>query len=732
LSTRLFFRATRASSSTGVYNARLHAGLIDHRNRRRSHHMKNCLAALIALGVLAAPALAQQSKLDQAIAKADEQVQKGKPDDAVKTLTKAAHEAGAEGQVALGRLQERLGNLDAAAAAYQAAAAAGASNADVLAAAANFTLRRGKARDAQGLAAKAVAAGQTPAALAALSRAMTRLSDPAALSTADKAIAAGASNATAHLARAAARLASGKPAAAEAAARKAAELDPKSALAQARLAQALAEQKKGAEAIAAGKRATEIDDKLGEAYAAHGLALVTAEPQKNWSEAIAQAQQGAFVDPENPFVQSSVARIFEVSGQMEQAANAYKKALQADSEYAPANGALIQAELASNREAALARIKDAADKGTATPELYRILGEDLLRKGEFAAATPYLEKATAGQPAKADGWALLGRAYHSARRYEDAADAYKKAVELASDNVNFRATYGLILGQADKLEEGLNELKRVVATPGYKDAAGWTNLGWLYRNLNKPQESIEAYKKALELDPKQEQAALGLGWAYSYVKDYDNAIAAYQKALEIDPKEAAPDANLGLAWSYFFKGVKSASKDDAAKAKEFATKAGAAGRNVTQVNQKIADLEKAIETGQMMTAEALERAQEAQAAAEEEQKKVEAANRMLGSKSPASRAAGCRQVAALAGGGAVPALVTLLQTDPSYDVRIACTQALGTLGGAARSAVRNVEAMLRQPNYQAPATGATAADLDNEMKDGDYRRALRDTLAKIR
>ena len=694
--------------------------------------MKRCLAALLALGILAAPALAQQSKLDQAVAKADEQVQKGKPDDAVKTLTKAANEAGAEGQVALGRLQERLGNLDAAATAYQAAASAGGSKADVLAAVANFTLRRGKATEAQSTAAKAVAAGQTPAAFAALSRAMTRLGDAAALSTADKAIAAGANESMAHVARAEALLATGKPAEAEAAARKAAELDPKSALAQARLAQALAEQKKGAEAIAAGKKATELDDKNGVAYAAHGLALVTAEPQKNWSEAIAQAQQGAFLDPENPFVQSTVARIFEVSGQMEQAANAYKRALTSDPEYGPAKSALIQAELASNPAAALARIKDMADKGTATPELLRILGEDLVRKGEFAAATPYLEKATQGMPGNAGGWALLGRAYHSARRYDDAADAYKKAVELASDNVNFRATYGLILGQAEKLEEGLAELKKVVSTAGYKDAAGWTNLGWIYRNLNKPTESIDAYKKALELDPKQEQAALGLGWAYSYTKDYDQAIAAYQKALEIDPKDAGPDANLGIAWSYFFKGVKSVSKDDATKAKEYAAKAGAAGRNVAQINQKIADLEKAIETGQMMSAEALAEAQKAQQAVEEANKKLEAANRMLGSKSAASRAAGCRQVATLAGGQALRVLVELMQSDSSYDVRIACVQALGTLGGAGRPAVRNVEAMLRQPPYTASATNPTANDMENEMKDGDYRRALRDTLAKIR
>lgn len=693
--------------------------------------MTRCLTVLLAALVLAAPATAAQSKLDQAISKADEQVQKGKPDDAVKTLTKAAAEAGAEGQVALGRLQERLGNLDAAAAAYQAAAAGGV-NSEGLAAVANFTLRRGKASVALETAKKAVAAGQTAAALAALARAQARLNDSAALDSANKAVAADGASATAQIARAEALLAAGRAPEAEAAARRAAELDPRSALAQARLAQALAEQKKNTEAVAAGKRATELDDKLGEGFAALGLALVTAEPQKNWSESISQAQQGAFLDPENAFVQYIVARIFEVSGQMDQATAAYKRALTVDPDFGPAKSAVILAELRSNPEAALARIKEMADKGVATPDLYRILGEDQLRKGDYAAAQPYLEKATAGMPNDADGWALLARAYHSARRYDDAADAYKKAVELAPDNSNFRATYGLILAQAERYEESLAELQKVTSSPGYKEAAGWTNLGWLYRNTKRPEESISAYKKALELDPKQEQAALGLGWAYSFVKDHDKAIAAYQQAIAIDAKNAGPDANLGLAWSYFYKGVKDSSKEFAEKAKGYAAKAAEGGRKVDQVNEKIAELEKALATGKMMTAEAMDAARAVQQAAEEFQKKVDSAYRMVNSKSAANRAAGCKQVASLLGGAAVDTLVLLLQGDPDFDVRIACTRALGTLGGAGRPAVRNVQFMIDQPPYRAPAVNATEQQLLNEMKDSDYRRALRDTLAAIR
>jgi tetratricopeptide (TPR) repeat protein len=688
--------------------------------------MKRVLAALAATVLMAVPAMAQ-SKLDQAIAKAYEQLQKGKPDEAVKTLTKAAEGAGAEGQLALAQLHERLGNLDEAGAAYKQArdTASGPGRANILAAAAEFTLRTGTAKDGLAAAKQAVEAGATAPALAAQARALVRSEDgPGALAVADKAVAADGSSSIAHAARGEALIAIGKLPDAEAALRRAVELDPKSALAWSRLSLAQIRLGRFADAVASARKATEVDDKYGEGFAALGGAMLAADP-KSWSDAIAQAQQGFFLDPKNPIVNAAVGKVFEANGQLEQAAGAYRRALEADPAFAPARLALIQAELnRGNRDAALAEAKKVAAEMPASPDIQLLIGEMTVRKGDYAEALAYLERAVKGLPGNPDGWALLGRSYHAVRRYDEAAEAYGRAVELAPANVNYRSTYGLILGQAGDLEKGLAELQKVTATPGYKDAAGWANLGWIYRNLNKPQESIAAYQKALELDPKQEQAALGLGWAYQYTKEYDKAIAAYNQAIQIDPKDAAADANLGIAWCYFF-------KREVPQARSYADKAAAAGRSVTQLKENVDKLEKALASGAALTEEAMAKAQAEQQAWEERNKKIESANNALRSRNPATRARAARDIAGLAGPDAVPALVVLMQTDPNYDVKIAATQALGALGPAARSALPNIDGMMRQPPYTAPVGGATAEQLDAEMKDGDLKRALRDARAKI-
>jgi hypothetical protein len=153
---------------------------------------------------------------------------------------------------------------------------------------------------------------------------------------------------------------------------------------------------------------------------------------------------------------------------------------------------------------------------------------------------------------------------------------------------------------------------------------------------------------------------------------------------------------------------------------------------VTALKGQIDKLEDALKRNLILSEEQVKAAEKEQEDYEKRNKQLEGANRNLGSRNAANRSKACRDVAALAGGGAVSALVQLMQTDQSYDVRIACTQALGSLGAAARPAVRNVEAMIRQQPYEAPAAGATDEQLNNQMKDGDWRRVLRDTLQKIR
>ena len=675
--------------------------------------MRHLPAISLVVALIASPLWAQ-SKLDKAIDKAHEQIEKNEPDEAVKTLTKAAEQAGAVGYIALGRLQERLGNLEEAAAAYERAQATAspAVRPDVLAAAATFALRTGTGHDALELANRAVEAGATATTLAAKARAQVRTQDgPGALETADRAVATGPRSALAHIARGEALFALGSNAEAEQALRQAVELDPRSALAYSRLARVQIALGKPKDAVASARQATKLDENFGEGFAILGGALL-AEDRNNWGEAIGQAQQGIFLDPGNPIAQTVVGRIFEANGQIDQAALAYGRALEHDPGFAPARLALIEAELArGNRDAAMEQAKKAAADMPTSPQIQMLLGEMSERQGDHAAALGYLESAVKGLPGNADGWALLGRAYQFSDRPDDAAEAYGRAVELAPQNVGYRSTHGLFLGMSGDLDGALAELKKVVETPGYEEEGAWVNLGWIYRNRNEPTEAIAAYRKALDMDPKQAQAALGLGWAHSQMKEYDEAITWYQEAVEFDDTLAA-DAYWGITMAYVY-------KLDLEKARAFEKKTIAAGRSDPQLAEYIDRLDK----GLLQRAE-----QQAKQQKSTVRTRVQAARSRIRSPDPQVRARAARDLVLDKEKG-LDILIYLLRNDTDWIVRIAATKSLGTLGPRADKAVPLIEDILLEGRYLSP--DATDLQLNNEMLDDDFRKELREALGKI-
>jgi tetratricopeptide (TPR) repeat protein len=681
-----------------------------------------CWALVLAGLAAAAPARADK-KVDDAVAKSKEQRLKGRDDEAEKTLRKLADQnpTSPEAQAALTQLLMDLNKIDdAALTAKKAVEVSGSAPAESRAAAlatmAALDLMRGSAKDAVKNAQEAVTLASNSANLAVLARAQARAHDPAALQTAEKAVQAG-SSATAQAALGEAQLAAGKGADAAASFRKAVELDAKHTAARVGLAHALVAQGKGAEAVIEAKKAAEADPNSGAAFAAHGLAIL-AENKANGPAALNEAGQAAFLAPRNAAVQVQVGRIFEQAGNPDQAVSAFKKALEADPDYVPAQVSLVQALIyrGGKPDEALPEAKKLAERHPSNGEAQLMYGRLLLQKGDFVTAVGPLEKASQALPGSAEANAFYGTALQYGGDSAGALEAYKKAVALAPNNAGYRSTYGLLLGIADKYDEAVKELTQVVNSPGYKDTAGWTNLGWVYRNMeptSKPEEAVKAYSKALELDPKNSQAALGLGWAYSFSRKYDEAITAFQKAVSLEPKTAA-EANNGIAWCYYF-------KSDLPKAKEFAAKAKESGRNVAGLLSNIDKKEKGITQVQEEATTAFRQEQRAKEAPD-----VNASGQAL-MRGPAAGKIRAAKDLAKFGRPAVQYLVFAAVNDGNFDVREAAIQSLGAVGGSARDSCPQLKQIQASNPYS-----NTISDRETMEKEVRYDGLMKAARASMR
>ncbi|MEA3470805.1 MAG: tetratricopeptide repeat protein [Thermodesulfobacteriota bacterium] len=113
-------------------------------------------------------------------------------------------------------------------------------------------------------------------------------------------------------------------------------------------------------------------------------------------------------------------------------------------------------------------------------------------------------------------------------------------------------------------ERACEVLEQYVKNDSPDDTYTLIRLSYLYNKQGKPDKSITAAKRAIEVKPGEALAHNSLGLAYRMKKQYTEAENAFKKAIALDPDFAAYHANMGgLLYD----------KDDYAKAAEAYKKA---------------------------------------------------------------------------------------------------------------------------------------------------------------
>ena len=83
-------------------------------------------------------------------------------------------------------------------------------------------------------------------------------------------------------------------------------------------------------------------------------------------------------------------------------------------------------------------------------------------------------------------------------------------------------------------DESINFFKRIIELDSENYRAHY-NLGIAYFNLNRFEEALNAYKIALSIKPDHKHVYYNIGLLHEKNENLENAIKAYEKALEIDP-----------------------------------------------------------------------------------------------------------------------------------------------------------------------------------------------------
>jgi tetratricopeptide (TPR) repeat protein len=228
--------------------------------------------------------------------------------------------------------------------------------------------------------------------------------------------------------------------------------------------------------------------------------------RKEWQQALDAFAKG---DP-GPKEKLIVAQMYAFTQQPARAESVYKSVIDADSTTGDARFAMN--ELGKLRFAqkdwpgSLALFQRRIALDPSNGEAYYYSGLSYKQLGQLPEAARSLEQATAIDTSKADRFFWLGVVYDQQKRTPEARTAFEKAVALDPN--------------------------------GKLSAKAWSQIGF-YRLLDKDWNgAVQDLEHATQIDPQDVQSWVWLGQANQNAGNRTKAMEAYRRALDINPSQA--------------------------------------------------------------------------------------------------------------------------------------------------------------------------------------------------
>jgi tetratricopeptide (TPR) repeat protein len=180
-------------------------------------------------------------------------------------------------------------------------------------------------------------------------------------------------------------------------------------------------------------------------------------------------------------------------------------------------------------------------------ELEKSLGEarNHLQAGRLRPAQAVYRSILADRPDHAEALNLLAIALAQDSQPAEALATMRKAVDV-SPNPRSLNNLGVMLMKMDRAEEAIGIFDRALAqAPNYAEAHN--NLANALMQTRRTMEAVAAFERAIALKPDYFQAHNNLSYALSMLRRYPEAIAACRKSLALEPDNAQGLTNLGVA-----------------------------------------------------------------------------------------------------------------------------------------------------------------------------------------
>lgn len=184
----------------------------------------------------------------------------------------------------------------------------------------------------------------------------------------------------------------------------------------------------------------------------------------------------------------------------------------------------------------------AAALKTPTGEDLKIVGLDYVLLNDYANAIQWLAKAVELDPKNKDAWYYLGRAYYSRSLLPESRKAFLAVLDLDPRDARAENNLGLILESEAKPNEALEAYRKAIewqAGSAHSSEQPYLNFGNLLLELDRAGEAVAPLEKAVELAANNASCHLKLGTAYLRTNRLLEAQRELENAERLEPENAA-------------------------------------------------------------------------------------------------------------------------------------------------------------------------------------------------
>lgn len=175
------------------------------------------------------------------------------------------------------------------------------------------------------------------------------------------------------------------------------------------------------------------------------------------------------------------------------------------------------------------------------------LGWKQHQTGDFRNAEHIYRQVLAVTAANANAWCFLGMACHDQARYDEAVEAYHKAIDIQPNFPVALSNLGNTLKQQGKLVEAESTCREALRLkPDYSTA--FNNLGVALVAQGRLEEAADTFEQALALMPNDAVTHSNLSAALVRQGKYAEAEANSKQALSLNPNYAEAHKNQGIVW----------------------------------------------------------------------------------------------------------------------------------------------------------------------------------------